>query len=106
MPLFCISIGLCFGAEPIVGFEFTHHIRIIYNPISNQLYYAAKGMGSYLLSDLNLTLITNLDFTFGNGRKLSGSVAPLPLKFNTALVCTGTYEVLIKNMDLVVILSI
>ncbi|KAG0370183.1 inositol monophosphatase [Gamsiella multidivaricata] len=39
-PFVCISIGLAINQEPVVG--------VIYNPILNQLFTAAKGLGAYL----------------------------------------------------------
>ncbi|GJJ77894.1 myo-inositol-1(or 4)-monophosphatase [Entomortierella parvispora] len=39
-PFSCISIGLTINQEPVVG--------VIYNPMMNQLFTAAKGQGAYL----------------------------------------------------------
>ncbi|XP_072760983.1 inositol monophosphatase 1-like [Anoplolepis gracilipes] len=39
-PMFCISIGLLVGKEPVLG--------IIYNPITSELYSAIKGGGAFL----------------------------------------------------------
>lgn len=40
MPFFCVSIGLCVEGEPVLG--------VVYNPISNELFAAARGHGATL----------------------------------------------------------
>lgn len=40
-PHVCISIGLIYEKSPVLG--------VIYNPFLDQLYYAAKGQGAYLV---------------------------------------------------------
>lgn len=40
MPFFCVSIGLCVEREPILG--------VVYNPISDELFSAARGHGATL----------------------------------------------------------
>lgn len=40
LPLTCVSIGLCVGREPVVG--------VVYNPLTEELYVAARGCGAYL----------------------------------------------------------
>eukprot|EP00842_Homolaphlyctis_polyrhiza_P004745 jgi/Hompol1/5271/HPOL_004293-RA len=39
-PYTAVSIGLCIGREPVVG--------VIYNPVLDQMYYAARGLGAFL----------------------------------------------------------
>ncbi|KAH8835033.1 hypothetical protein DL96DRAFT_1572618 [Flagelloscypha sp. PMI_526] len=41
-PFYCISLGLIYERRPVLG--------VVYNPSLDQLYYALKGHGSYLLN--------------------------------------------------------
>lgn len=40
-PHVCVSIGLIYEKSPVLG--------VIYNPFLDQLYYAAKGQGAYVV---------------------------------------------------------
>lgn len=40
MPFFCVSIGLCVGKVPVLG--------VVYNPMSDELFSAARGHGATL----------------------------------------------------------
>ena len=84
IPVFSLSVALLDGDEPIAG--------VIYNPITNELYYAEKGKGAFLMTAggnkrLRVSGRTRLDhalvgsnaFGFEKSRetmaKLAGSVA-------------------------------
>ncbi|EGS19342.1 uncharacterized protein CTHT_0048000 [Thermochaetoides thermophila DSM 1495] len=50
-PMFCVSIALVLGGEPIIG--------VIYAPFLNQLFTACRGRGAWLNETLQLPLVRN-----------------------------------------------
>ncbi|KAI8899695.1 inositol monophosphatase 1-like protein [Globomyces pollinis-pini] len=69
-PFCCVSIGLAVNKVPV------------YNPVLDQLFYAAKGQGSFLC--VNPTESTKI----GDGVRLNGSPVALPTKLGQALILT------------------
>jgi len=49
--MFCVSIALVLGGEPIIG--------VIYAPFLNQLFTACRGRGAWLNETLQLPLVRN-----------------------------------------------
>lgn len=57
IPYFCISVALTYNAQPVFG--------IIYAPVTDDLYYAKKGKGSYLNGKpLQVSELTELSKSF------------------------------------------
>ncbi|KAF9896589.1 hypothetical protein BX616_007161 [Lobosporangium transversale] len=76
-PFVAISIGLAINKEPVVG--------VIYNPILNQLFTAAKGQGAYL------SKIDENPRTQGRRLPLSYPYPPPPLPSLSVALIAGEY---------------
>ncbi|KAF9293116.1 hypothetical protein BGZ74_011848 [Mortierella antarctica] len=76
-PFVAISIGLAINQEPVVG--------VIYNPMMNQLFTAAKGQGAYV------SKIDENPREQGRRLPLSYPHAPLPLQDISMALIAGEY---------------
>ncbi|KAF9999142.1 hypothetical protein BGZ80_004433 [Entomortierella chlamydospora] len=76
-PFVTISVGLAINQEPVVG--------VIYNPILNQLFTAAKGQGAYL------SKIDEDPRSHGKRLPLSYPHRPLPLPSLSMALVAGEY---------------
>ena len=73
-PFYCVSIGITLDTKAVIG--------VIYNPVSQQLWYAKQGSGCY-----KAHAPPNSKITIGDGVRLQGK-EPVPAKLANALILT------------------